>query len=305
MPQSSCLPKIGWDFSFTTHLSGCGLLLHWTWLQQALHPLTNCSHQLTSPPTEVSPVSTTLQQHALAAVDTWTIIYTLSLQQIPKLPACRNQSGLPDWLPKCLLPVPLQTKRHPAQGTQLHLPGVPLQPGLCHCPGTLPLQHHSTPGACPISPSLASLGLHACHPDHFHPIPQLYQQQMINSIGSPFHQSASYLQGHPPSPRHHPTNWNWNSRTTNGHRVRNSCWTPATLMLTPSKELLLDASYSIVDTAIAAIGAAKLSYPTLNEVWQHLALQWYSCKWPWIYALLSLLVIWSASAFYYPYTINT
>jgi hypothetical protein len=28
----------------------------------------------------------------------------------------------------------------------------------------------------------------------------VYQQQMINSIGSPFHQSASYLQGHPPSP---------------------------------------------------------------------------------------------------------
>jgi len=290
MPQSSCLPKIGWDSSFTTHLSGCGLLLHWTWLQQALHPLTNCSHQLTSPPTEVSPVSTTLQQHALAAVDTWTILYTLSLQQIPKLPACRNQSGLPDWLPKCLLPVPLQTKRHPAQGTQLFLPGVPLQPGICHalelCPFNI-IPHQEL-----VLQVQALLYL-------------VYQQQMINSIGSPFHQSASYLQGHPPSPWHHPTNWNWNSRTTNGHRVRNSCWTPATLMLTPSKELLLDAFYSIVDTAIGAIGAAKLSYPTLNEVWQHLALQWYSCKWPWIYALLSLLVIWSASAFYYPYTINT
>jgi len=50
----------------------------------------------------------------------------------------------------------------------------------------------------------------------------------------------------------------------------------------------------------------KSDYPTLNEVGQHLALQWHSSKWPWIYTLLSLLlvILW-ATAFYYAFTICT
>jgi hypothetical protein len=55
-------------------------------------------------------------------------------------------------------------------------------------------------------------------------------------------------------------------------------------------EHLLDASLNEVNTAITALHTAKIGYPTLNMVCHHLALQRHSSKWPWVFALLTLLL---------------